>query len=259
MLRASALSFDTTLALVPVLALIFIALQKVGIQELLEPFILQQLSGNSGTIAAKVHEYIGNARVIGVGSLSTAVLLSTLFFLLESIRDAFNAIWEIEEQRHIVRRCVDYLIILALAPLLLATAISITSLLQSQWLVKWLITNSGIGEGILLTFKLTPFFCSSLVLMLCYKLLPGAHVRIRSALVGGVITGACWQLAHSAYFRFQFGITRYSAMYGALALLPFLLIWIYTSWLLVLFGFELVRWHQRDRRPELPAPSSQES
>lgn len=240
MLRASALSFDTSLALVPVLALIFVILQKAGIQALLEPYILQQLTGNSSSTAIKVHEYVRNTKVAGVGSLSTLVLIATLFFILESIRESFNAIWEVVEHRSILRRSLDYLVVLISAPLLLAAAIGVTSVLQSQWLIKWLIDNTQVGEGLLFFFRLTPFFCSSLVLMLLYLLLPAARVKFSSALIGAVITGASWQLAHGVYFRFQFGIARYNVMYGALSLLPFLLIWIYTSWLLVLLGFELV-------------------
>ncbi|SJZ83625.1 membrane protein [Trichlorobacter thiogenes] len=240
MLRASALSFDTSLALVPVLALIFVILQKVGIQALLEPYILQQLTGNAGSTAIKVHEYVRNTKVAGIGSLSTIVLIATLFFILESIRESFNAIGEAVEHRSILRRSLDYLVVLIAAPLLLAAALGVTTALQSQWVIKWLIDNTQVGEGLLFFFRLTPFFCSSLVLMLLYLLLPAARIKFRSALIGAVITGACWQLAHGVYFRFQFGIARYNVMYGALSLLPFLLIWIYTSWLLVLLGFELV-------------------
>ncbi|MDK9716302.1 MAG: YihY/virulence factor BrkB family protein [Trichlorobacter sp.] len=245
MLRASALSFDTTLAFVPVLALIFVLLQKIGVQELLEPFILQQLTGNSSAIATKVHEYVCNTRVAGLGSFSILLLVFTLLFLLESIREAFNAIWGVTEHRSLLSRCLDYLLILAAVPLLLTTAIGITSLLQSQWLVQWLINNTSVGEGVLFFFRLTPFFCSSLMLVLVYLLLPAVKVRFASAMMGGVVAGACWQLAHWLYFRFQFGVTRYNAIYGALSLMPFLLIWIYTSWLVVLLGFELVRYHQQ--------------
>lgn len=245
MLRASALSFDTTLALVPVLTLFFVLLQTVGVQELLEPFILQQLTGNSGAIAAKVHEFARNTRIAGLGSFSTLLLVFSLLFLLENIREAFNAIWGVAEQRNLSRRCLDYLLVLLVAPLLLTTAIGMTSLLQSQWLVQWLINNTQLGDGVLLLFRLTPFFCSSLVLILVYLLLPTVKVRFASALIGGVTAGACWQVAHWAYFSFQFGVARYDVMYGALSVLPFLLIWIYTSWMVVLLGFELVRCHQQ--------------
>lgn len=164
MLRASALSFDTSLALVPVLALVFVVLQKVGIQALLEPYILQQLTGNASSIAVKVHEYVRNTKVAGIGSLSTLLLIAPLFFILESIRESFNAIGEVVEHRSILRRGLDYLLILVSAPLLLAAAIGTTSVLQSQWLVRWLIDNTQVGEGFLIFFRLTPFFCSSLIL-----------------------------------------------------------------------------------------------
>ena len=245
MLRASALSFDTTLGLVPLLALVFVGLKLAGVQHLLEPFLLQQLAGDSRETGTRIIQYIDNVQVGSLGVFGLIALLVSLFSLLENVRDAFNAIWDTKEQRSLLHRIVDYLILICAAPALLVVAFGMTSLLQSQWLVQWLITNSSVGKGVLLLFSLTPYLCSSLVLMLTYLLLSGLRVHIRSAFAGGVLAGAAWQVAHWAYFHFQFGITRYNAMYGALALVPFLLIWIYTSWMLVLLGLELVRCHQQ--------------
>lgn len=245
LLRASALSFDTTLGLVPLLALVFVGLKLAGIQSLLKPFLLQQLAGDSREIGLNLLQYVDNAKVGSLSVFGLVALLASLFFLLENVRNAFNAIWDITDQRSMVRCVFDYLILICTAPLLLAVAVGMTSFLQSQWLVQWLISNSSVGQGVLVLFRLTPLLCSSLLLMLMYWLLPGLQVRLRSALLGGILTGAVWQMAHWAYFRFQFGIARYNAMYGALALVPFLLIWIYTSWMLVLLGLELVRCHQQ--------------
>ena len=245
MLRASALSFDTTLGLVPLLALVFVGVKLAGVQHLLEPFLVQQLAGNSREAGTLIIQYVDNVKVGSLSVVGLVALLASLFFLLENMRDAFNAIWDAQDQRSFLRRCVDYLILLCAAPILLTVAFGMTSFVQSQWLVQWLVDTLPLGEQVLLLFSLTPYLCSMLVLMLTYQLLSGVQVRFRSALVGGIVAGAVWQMAHWAYFHFQFGIVRYNAMYGALALVPFLLIWIYTSWLLVLLGLELVRCHQQ--------------
>lgn len=258
MLRASALSFDTTLGLVPLLALVFVGLKLAGIQSLLGPFLMQQLTGSVSGAGSKVLTYISTVKVRSLGFWGLGGILLTLFMLLENVRDAFNAIWETKEQRSLMRRGVDYLVLICAVPLLLTVAFSMTSLLQSRWLVHWLMSRTSLSEGLLLFLRLTPFLCSSLVLLLVYLLLPAARVRFRSALVGGFLTGACWQAAHWAYFHFQFGVTRYNTLYGALALVPFLLIWIYTSWLLVLLGFELVRYHQQGCLAETTPPPLQE-
>ena len=245
-LWASALAFDTALSLAPLLALVFILSQAVGIKELLEPFILSQLTGdNVAVISGGLKKYLQRADLARLGFASTGMLLVTLFFLLENGRSAMNMIWQGKKvSRTVFGRCLDYLLILLVTPLLLALAIGLTSVFQSQWLVQWLIKSQLFGEWVMLFFRLTPVIWSSLVLVLLYLLLPDAKVKVSSALSGGLLTGCCWQLIHAVYFKFQFGLARHNLFYGKWAVIPFLLVWIYTSWLVLLLGFELVNFHQ---------------
>lgn len=245
LLRASALSFDTTLGLVPLLALVFVGLKLAGIQNLLGPYLVQQLAGSSPELGVRLVDYVNRLEVGSLGLFGVAGLFLMLVMLLENVRDAFNAVWEVQEQRSLLQRLAHYLVLLCAAPVLLTMAFGITSLLQSRELVQWLINTNLVGDGVLLLFKLTPYLCSSLVLLLAYLLLPCTPVRFSSALAGAMLTGAVWQTAHWCYFRFQIGVARYSVIYGALAFLPFLLIWFFTSWLLVLLGLELVCYHQQ--------------
>ena len=248
LLRASALSFDTTMGLVPLLALVFVGLKLAGIQNLLGPYLVAQLAGSSPELGLRLIDYVNRLEVGSLGLFGMVGLLLMLVMLLENVRDAFNAVWEVQEQRSLLQRLAHYLVLLVAVPLLLATALGITSLLQSRELVQWLINTNLVGDGVLLLFKLIPYLCSCLVLLLAYLLIPCVHVRFSSALVGAVLIGAVWQAAHWCYFHFQIGVARYSIIYGALAFLPFLLMWLFTSWLLVLLGLELVRYHQqRDR------------
>lgn len=218
-----------------------------GVLELLEPFILNQLSGSSAEVTDKIRGFAQKTELAGLASFSSLFLFVTMFMLLEKIRQVFNTIWSSSssDKRSIPRRIRDYLLVLTLTPALLALALTFTSALQSQWIVYWLMEHTAFGPGVKVLFRLTPFMCSTLLLTLVYKLLPDARVRFSSALLGGAVAGILWQLTHWIYFHFQFGITRNNMIYGNLAIIPFLLVWIYTSWLIILAGFELTRCHQQ--------------
>jgi membrane protein len=124
-----------------------------------------------------------------------------------------------------------------------------TSLVQSQWLVRWLIQETLLGEPVLILFRFVPYVIIILTLTLLYRFVPNTTVSLRSAAVGGIVAGLSWQAAHWGYFHFQFGVVRNNAIYGALAFLPFLLAWIYLSWTIVLLGLELAILHQHGLKP----------
>jgi membrane protein len=129
-------------------------------------------------------------------------------------------------------------------PLLMLAAISITTSLQSQSLVRWLMETTYLGDLLLFFFRLVPYVSVWLALFFLYIFIPNTKVRFRSALLGGVLAGTIWQLAQWGYLHFQVGVAKYNAIYGTLSLLPVFMVWIYTSWLIVLFGLEIVSAHQ---------------
>lgn len=257
LLRASALSFDSILGLVPLLALVFVGLKLAGIQNLLGPYLAEQLAGSSADLGFKAIEYVNHLEVGSLGLIGVVGLLVMVVMVLENVRDAFNAVWEVPERRSLLQRLRQYLLLFCAAPLLLSLAFGTTTLLQSRQLVQWLISVSPLGGVVVLLFKLTPYLCSTLVLLLCYLLLPAVRVRFVSALIGAVTAGAVWQTAHWGYFSFQIGVSRHSMLYGALAFLPFILIWFFVSWLLVLLGLELVRCHQERGLNSLPSSAGE--
>ena len=244
MLWASALTYTTMLSLVPFLALAFTVLKKMGVQNSVAPLILRQLAGDSNDVAVRIMEYIQNANTASVGIIGFLFLLVTVLLIMDSITDAFNKICEVRETRPFWRLLLEYLAIALVGPALLALLMTMTSLVQSQWLVRWLIQETVLGEPVLVFFKLVPYILIIMVLILLYRLVPNTPVSLRSAVLGGVIAGFAWQAAHWGYFHFQLGVARNNAVYGALALLPFLLVWIYLSWIIVLLGLELTMLHQ---------------
>lgn len=242
-LRAAALTYTTVLSLVPFLAIAFSVLKGLGAQNALEP-VLQQFAGDSEETIARIIAYVNNTNVKSMGAIGLVMLIITVISLMGSIEEAFNAVWGVRETRTVQRRFSDYLSVVIIGPILLLVATSMTSSLQSQWLLQWLIHNTYLGDAILLLFRLLPYISVWIAMVFLYVFIPNTRIRFSSAVVGGVISGTAWQLAQWGYFHFQVGVANYNAIYGTLAALPIFLVWIYTSWLIVLFGLEIVYAHQ---------------
>ncbi len=242
-LRAAALTFTTLLSLIPFLAIAFSVLKGFGVQNSLEPFLLQ-VAGDSQETVTRIISYVNNTNVKSMGAIGLLLLILTVITLLEGIEEAFNSIWGVRQNRPFKRRFSDYLSVVIVGPILLLVATSMTSSLQSQWLVTWLIQHTYLGDTILLLFRMVPYLFIWLAMIFLYIFIPNTKVRLGSAVVGGVLAGTAWQIAQWGYFYFQLGVANYNAIYGTMSALPIFLVWIYTSWLIVLFGLEVVYAHQ---------------
>ncbi|MFZ4857773.1 MAG: YhjD/YihY/BrkB family envelope integrity protein [Desulfuromonadaceae bacterium] len=242
-LRAAALTYTTVLSLVPFLAIAFAVLKGLGAQNALEP-VLQRFAGDSEETISRIIAYVNNTNVKSLGVIGLVMLIVTVISLMDSIDEAFNTVWGVRETRTLQRRFSDYMSVVIFGPILLLAATSMTSFLQSQWLLQWLIQNTYLGDAILLSFRLLPYLSVWIAMVFLYIFIPNTRIRFGSAVVGGVIAGTAWELAQWGYFHFQVGVANYNAIYGTLSALPVFLVWIYTSWLIVLFGLEIVFAHQ---------------
>ena len=249
-LRAAALTYTTVLSLVPFLAIAFSVLKGLGAQNALEP-LLQNVAGDSEETISRIIDYVNNTNVKSLGAIGLVVLILTVISLMGSIEEAFNAVWGVRETRSVQRRFSDYLSVVIVGPILLLAATSMTSTLQSQWMLQWLIQNTYLGDAILLLFRFLPYLSVWIAMVFLYIFIPNTRIRFASAVTGGVIAGTAWELAQWGYFHFQVGVANYNAIYGTLAAVPVFLVWIYTSWLIVLFGLEIVFAHQH-RRHAIP-------
>jgi membrane protein len=239
MLRASALTFTTLLSLVPLLALMFAVLKGFGVQNELEPLLLKQLAVGGGTVVTKIVEYINNTNVARLGTYGLIFLIITVLTLLSNIEKTFNRVWGVKETRPMLRRFTDYFSVVTIGPVFLVAAISMTSTVKSQKLVQTLIENQYVGEVLLALFEVLPFMVMWLVFAGLYLFMPNVKVSPRAALIGGIFGGTLWQISQWGYLNFQVGVARYNAIYGTLAALPVLMVWIYFSWMIVLLGLEM--------------------
>ena len=237
--RASSLTYYSLLSVVPLLALTFALLKAFGVQNTLEPLIMEKLNVGNEEVVRRIMDYINNTQVGRMGAVGLALLLVAVISLLTNVEKAFNDIWGVKDVRPLLRRFADYLSVILVGPVLIISAISMTSSLASHDLVQKLIEMQMIGSMILWLFQIAPFVFMWLAFTILYVFMSNIRVEWRAAFVGGVIGGTLWQFAQWGYVNFQVGVAKYNAIYGTMAALPIFMIWLYISWVIVLFGLEV--------------------
>ncbi len=237
--RASALAYATLLAIVPMVALIFSVFTSFqafdsvasklseGLLEYLLPTSQQAVQGYLSTVTNKTTA-LSVFGVIG--------LLFTATALLNTVEEAFNAIWRITRARALLSKFITFWATLTLAPILIGASISITSYFAALPVLKQVAEGATyIGQ----TPFLVPWLMSSLAMATLYAVLPNTSVPFRFAMIGGMVAGALFEWAKFGFAFFVTEVANYEHLYGALSTLPIFLIWLYLVWVIVLIGSEI--------------------
>ncbi|HEY7218082.1 MAG TPA: YhjD/YihY/BrkB family envelope integrity protein [Candidatus Binatia bacterium] len=246
-LQAMSLTYSTLLSLVPFLAVMFSVLKAFGVQNALEPFLvqmLQPLGGGAHDITARIISFVDNLRVGILGAAGVAMLFYTVVSLVAKIEDALNRIWRLPRSRTWGQRITAYLSVVLVGPVMVFTALTLTASAQSYWLVERLVQIGFVNYIFTLTTNIMPFvlFCATFTFL--YKLIPYTRVRLSSALVGGATAGILWQLVGTVFAVFVANSARYAAIYSGFAIMIVFLIWLYVGWLIFLIGAEVAYFHQ---------------
>jgi len=237
-LKASALTLYSLLAVVPILAMALGISKGFGLDEFLQSELTKHLRGQEEVLnyllsfADKFLESINGGIIAGIG---VVILLWSVFSILNNIELSFNKIWSIPKDRTYLRKFTDYFSFMFVAPVLIILSSGMTVIVSD-------IINK-IGENVNIFLLISPFFLKLipyaimwLLFWLTYLIIPNTKVTIKSALIAGIIAGTAFQLLQWAYIEFQFGVSRYNAIYGSFAALPLFIIWLQFSWHIVLYG-----------------------
>ncbi len=248
-LRASALTFYTLLAIVPILALAFAIAKGFGFEVLLENRLLKEFSGQE-VVMQQVFSFAHNLLERTKGGMMAGIGVIVLFWasinVLSHIEHSLNDIWDIKKSRSIWRKFSDYLSIMVLSPALIILSGSVTVYVNTQvtTIVQRISFLGFFSPLIFFGLKLVPFVIVWMLFALIYLLMPNTKVRLVSGLIAGFIAGGLFQILQFTYLHFQFIIAKYNAIYGSFAALPLFLFWLQFSWLIVLFGAEISYAHQ---------------
>lgn len=243
--RAAALTYYTLLSLVPLLAVGFALFEAFGglskLEEPLKEFIVDTVAvGRQEEVGAWLNQFIDNINAGAIAGVGVLVLFYSAVGLLTNIESSFNRIWGIDRDRPLHMRFAIYWCIVTLAPPLLGVSISFSAQLQSSAFASAVLDWLPFGLGNLV-FVLSATVTVSVAFVLSFIIVPNTKVHFRYALLGGVLAGVLWNLTKALYIWFIAGSVKYSAVYGALSALPLLMIWLYISWIIVLFGVTYTR------------------
>ncbi|MEY2341316.1 YihY/virulence factor BrkB family protein [Acidithiobacillus sp. IBUN Pt1247-S3] len=247
--RASLLAYTTLLAIVPLLAVIFSLWNIIGFAEdkrrLIDRYVFQSFLPQVGDTVIHWLNLLAS-RGASLGWYGVIGLLFTALLLIHEIERHFNAIWGEKVLVHWLRP-LRYIFLLILGPI--ASAVLILSLGPVQhWLARvgvWPVFPEQLND-------LIAFVVEVVIFWVLYRVLPAAHVDMADALLGALTAALLLSLAKfllTLYIRYS--ITE--SLYGALGLLPVFLLWLYLTWLAVLFGAETAAAaHYRKHQVEPP-------
>lgn len=259
-IRGSALTIFTLLSVVPVLAMAFGIAQGFGLEAKLEVEIHKAFDATP-EVSAFLIDFASSAlnRTQGglVAGIGVLILLWSVISVLGNIEAAFNEIWGVKKARSFFRKFSDYLAITLVGPFLIILSSSLTVFISANIasLISDIDVLNFLEPFITGSLNFLPFVIVWLVFTLLYMVMPNTNVKFVPALLGGIIAGTAFQLFQEAYIAFQVYVTSYNAIYGSFAALPLFIIWLQTSWILILFGAELSFAHQNIRNFEFESGS----
>lgn len=239
--HAAALTYTTLFAVVPLMTVTYSILSAFpsmnNVGNVVQNFIFDSFVPATGQLLnSYLLDFSRQARKLT--GLGIAFLLVTSFLMLRTIDKSLNNIWQVTQVRRGMSAFLLYWAILTLGPVLFSAGFLMTSYLASLKLVS---DTTAILGGEQWVLSLMPFFLSSIVLTLLYTAVPNRKVPLQHALIGAVVIAVLVELAKVAFTLFISMSPTYYLIYGAFAAVPLFLIWVYLSWLMVLFGAVLVR------------------
>jgi len=251
--QAAALSYHTIFGIVPLAIVTLLIFQLFpasnNVSEKLRNFVYEQLNLSTIEITPDaenpeetkklteelnlvVNKFFTGVNIGSITLFSVVIVVWAALSLLSTIEKAFNHIWHVARGRSFLHRIISYWALLTLGPLFLGAGIYIANPhLNIEWLQKTFLAD------------IAPVIMSYLVAVvaffLLYFVLPNTKVKTKPAIWGAAIAALVWIAAKNA---FGYGVTElrlYSTVYGVMALVPMTVLWVYITWLTVLFGLQL--------------------
>ena len=245
MKSASALTYQSFLAIVPLLAVLFGIAKGFGLEQMLDGLLRKEFSDHQEMLnyllqfsQTTLKEAQGGI-IAGVGVI---LLLFTAIRLLSSVESTLNAMWGIKKGRPPLRKVSDYLALLLTCPVLLAISASVTIFITAQFVsLTHMIGLSKEAQAVFLrVLMVLPFATSTFLFTVLLFSVPCAPVRLRSAATAGFLAAVAFQAVQSWFILFQLRLTKVGTIYGSFVALPLFLVWLWMSWLLLLLAGELL-------------------
>jgi membrane protein len=236
---AASLTYTTLLALVPLLAIALSIMTafpvfeqfSLATQRFVEENLLPPRVGE--TVLGYLREFSEGATrltALGLGALAVSA-----FFMMHTIETAFNAIWRTRRRRPLGLRILVYWCVVTLGPVLVGASLTSTSYLVTASLGL----AAAVPGGQALLLIAAQLALTSVAFTLLYYVVPSRAVAFRHALAGGCAAALLFELVNRAFAFYIGHVSTYTLVYGAFAVVPLFLVWVYIAWSVALLGAEV--------------------
>lgn len=232
--NAGYMAYITLLSLVPLTTVLFSALARFpafeGVGETVQQFIISNFVPAAGeVIKGALDAFVANtAQMTTVGA---AFLFITAILLISSIDKNLNYIWRVKKKRRAVYSFSMYWMVLTLGPLLMGTSIAVSSHVTSLKFIS--------DDTVNFVYGYLPLLLSFLAFVGLYLLVPNLQIKISNALWGALVSTSLFELSKNIFAYYITAFPSYHVIYGTLAAVPILFVWIYLCWIIVLIGAEV--------------------
>ena len=239
--QAVALSFFSTMSVVPFVAIIFAITDGFGIGGPLKDLMYQYFSNSQQTIDAVLgfaQNIIDTARSSTVGLVSALLFAWIVVWMMMNVERVFNNVWRVQKSRNLFKRLSVIIAMLFVSPFVVfvffggtvmySHALSYLGLdVESFSMLKTLLTWLLFGAVATFTFSAM------------YKFIPNATVDYSNALSAAIPAGIAFAIVNYLYLETQVMVTRMNGIFGAFAAVPLFMVWINIGWFIILLGSEL--------------------
>ena len=239
--QAVALSFFSTMSVVPFVAIVFAVTGGLGLADKLREFLYEYFNNSQqiiDTILGFAQNIINTAQSSAMGLVSALLFVWIVIWMMMSVEKVFNNVWRVQKSRKLLKRLPVTLAMLLVSPFIVLVffggtvvyshalnyiGLDVESFTIFKTILGWIL----FGVVATLTFSAM------------YKFIPNAAVDYSNALRAAIFSGIAFTIMQYVYLETQVMVTRLNGIYGAFAAVPLFMIWINVGWFIILIGAEL--------------------
>ena len=239
--QAAALSFFSTMSVVPFVAVVFAVTGGLGLADKLTEFLYEYFNNSQqiiDTILGFAQNIINTAQSSAMGLVSALLFVWIVIWMMMSVEKVFNNVWRVQKSRKLLKRLPVTLAMLLVSPFIVLVffggsvvyshalnylGLDVESFTVFKTILGWIL----FGTVATLTFSAM------------YKFIPNASVDYPNALRAAIFSGIAFTIMQYVYLETQVMVTRLNGIYGAFAAVPLFMIWINVGWFIILIGAEL--------------------
>lgn len=239
--QAVALSFFSTMSVVPFIAIVFAITGGLGLAEQLKEFLYAYFENSQSTIdiiLGFAQNIIDSAQSSAMGLVSSMMFIFIVIWMMLNVEKVFNNVWRVRKARRLLKRLSFVIAMILISPFVVMVFFAGSFFYSHALQYIGIDPNSmGVFKTILAwtLFNITATFTFSAM----YKFIPNAKVRYGSALRASIPAAIAFTVVQYLYLETQVFVTRLSTVFGAFAAVPLFMVWINIGWFIILIGAEI--------------------